>query len=81
MHRDVTLEDKHGEPGLAGLEPSVSQSAACGPMQLGDVVALVVSDLGVRRKAAPVDLGREKEGRVLQFAAPISTSQRPVRGR
>jgi hypothetical protein len=37
-------------------------------MLLGDVVALVVSDLGVRRKAAPVDPGREKEGLVLRFS-------------
>jgi len=69
MHRDVTLENQHGEPGLAGLEPSVSQSAACGPMLLGDVVALVVSDLAVRRKAAPAgEIRMDREGKVLRFA-------------
>jgi len=68
MHSDVTLEDQHGGLSLAGPKPSVSQSAACGPMLLGDVVALVVSDLGVRLIAAPVDTGREKEGRALRFA-------------
>lgn len=61
MHRDVTLENQHGEPGLAGLEPSVSQSAACGPMLLGDIVALAVSDLAVRRKAAPADQSRDEQ--------------------
>jgi hypothetical protein len=41
-------------------------------MLLGDVVALVISDLSVRRKAAPVDTRKESEGRVLRFAAPKS---------
>ena len=62
--------ERDDETGLAGLVPVVSEPPpACGdPISLGDIVALVVSDLGVRRIAAPVDPGREKEGRVLRFA-------------
>ncbi|WP_426126284.1 hypothetical protein [Pararhizobium sp. PWRC1-1] len=71
MSHGTGTEVRDGERvSLAGPLPAVSEPPpACGdPIKLGDVVALVVSDLGVRRIAAPVDPRREKEGRALRFA-------------
>lgn len=58
--------ERDDEVSPARLSPVVSEPPpACGdPIRLGDVVALVVSDLGVRRIAAPVD-----PSPVLQLAA------------
>ena len=63
------IQERDDESGPARLVPVVSGPPLPGdPVSLGDAVALVVSDLSVRRIAAPVDPGREKEGRVLRFA-------------
>ncbi len=71
MSHGTETEVRDGERvSLAGPLPAVSEPPpACGdPIKLGDVVALVVSDLSVRRIGAPVDPGRETEGRVLRFS-------------
>jgi hypothetical protein len=47
MHRDRKKRDD--ELGLAGLGPSSQRSAAHGPLLLGQIVAVIVSDLGAGR--------------------------------
>jgi hypothetical protein len=78
MRRIGTFEYGDDELRLAGLGPSSPRPAACEPLLIGAIAAVVVSDLSVRRKPALVDPRKEKEGRVLRFAAPISISPRPV---
>lgn len=41
------------------------------PVLLGDVVALVISDLSVRRMIATEERGKELAGRVLHFAPSL----------
>ncbi len=47
MHRERKKRDD--ELGLGGLGPSSQRSAACGPLLLGQIVAVIVSDLGAGR--------------------------------
>lgn len=57
-------KNRDGDFGLAGLEPAVSSPEGPLPgdaISLGDVVALLVSDLGVRRTSAPVDQIRDEQ--------------------
>lgn len=55
------IQERDDEAGLAGLVPVVSGPPLPGdPVLLGDVVAVVISDLAVRRKAAPVDQSRDE---------------------
>lgn len=71
------LENRGGAFDLAGsTDPASLRLAAREPVLLGDIAAVVISDLAVRRISAPVDPRKEKEGKVLRFAAPRSISRR-----
>lgn len=51
MRRDLKVRDD--ETGLAGLVPVVSGPPRVGdPVKLGDLVAVIVSDIGASRTAA-----------------------------
>lgn len=43
------IQKRDDELSLAGLVPSSQRSAACGPLLLGQIVAVIVSDLGAGR--------------------------------
>lgn len=61
MRRIGTLENEAGLFDLAGSsDPASLRPAACEPVKFGDLVAVIVSDLSVRRIAAPVDQGRDE---------------------
>lgn len=66
MHRDV--KNRGGLLDLAGSTgPASLRTAAAEPVLLGDLAAVIVSDLAVMRTSAPADR-KEKEARVLRFA-------------
>jgi hypothetical protein len=66
MHR--IIQERDDKNGPARLSPVVSGPPGLGdPVLLGDVVAVLLSDLAVMRTSAPADR-KEKEGRVLRFA-------------
>lgn len=58
MHGDFQIRDDEFD--LAGSGPSSPRSAAAEPVKIGDIVAVLISDLGVRRIAAPVDQPRDE---------------------
>ena len=68
MHR--IIQNRDGEIDLAGSVSSVSSPEGPlpgDPISLGDLAALIVSDLSVMRTTAPADR-KEMEARVLRFA-------------
>lgn len=68
------IQERDDEVSLAGLAPVVSGPPGLGdPVLLGDVVALVISDLSVRRTIATEERGKELAGRVLHFVPRILT--------
>lgn len=79
MHRD--LKNRGGLLDLAGSTgPASLRTAAAEPVLLGDIAAVLISDLAVMRTSAPADR-KEKEGLVLRFAARKSTALPPARER
>jgi hypothetical protein len=67
------------ELGLAGLSPAVSGPPLAEPMLVGDLIALIVSDLGATRSVPEREFRKGSGAAVLRFSARKPTSARRLR--
>lgn len=82
MHMDDALEEQEG--GVSNHLPVVSATAFLParlgePLSVGDLVALLVSDLGATRSVPTREFGKGSGAKVLRFAARKPTSTRRLR--
>ena len=70
MTQEIGLEERDGGDRLAGLSPAVSGPPPAEPLSVGDLVALLVSDLGATRSAPVREFGKGSGAQVLRFVAP-----------